>query len=731
MLFIWTLSATATNFVGEVFARAGCGYCPSAQLGLEQIYDGHPNVIPILWYGGSSPAYSSRGSFYGLDGVPDARFNGNINVVGGAGSTMYSYYLPKYNEIIARNSPLEMSNTLNIGNNQLIVNTNVVLTGDVTQTNNKLVTVLTRHNTTGGNRFLGLEYHEQPFNLTTEGQTQDYTASFTFNQSWNLQELKAVSFVQSWSGDKIILQGTQTAFSGLLAFFTADITSGVRDLTVNFKDISFPEGGVLEWQWDFDNDGVIDSYEQYPTFTYTEPGTYTVSLTVSDGTDNNTSEITDLITVYDTDNAQGLAQGVWHPDNGTYYIVDDITVPADAYLEILPGTQIVFNENTKMFVNGTIVANGTEENPIRFFSESNWKGIVFEYSENDNEFAYCEFMNADGSALKITNSNVKINSCNFTNNTGAATAGAVDISGTSIVEIKNSFFANNKSSNNAGAIGIASSTVDLKNNIIANNTGQNAGALIVKNSATLNAINNTIANNVSVASSGAQILNIGSTVNIMNTIFYGASDILNLNGFFETTYSNMVNADSNTGNINQDPMFANPSASSGYETATQFSDWLLQASSPCIDAGNPDAQYNDKEDPASPGNALYPSFGTLRNDMGAFGGQGQFNGWVDSNEYIIIKPKNLSISAYPNPFNPSVNIELNRSKNNAENVHVDIYNVRGQKINNLFNQYTNEKTIRLSWNGIDKNGKAMPSGIYFIKAVTESDATTKKIILLK
>ena len=55
----------------------------------------------------------------------------------------------------------------------------------------------------------------------------------------------------------------------------------------------------------------------------------------------------------------------------TYYIVDDITVPADAYLEILPGTQIVFNENTKMFVNGTIVANGTEENPIRFFSESN------------------------------------------------------------------------------------------------------------------------------------------------------------------------------------------------------------------------------------------------------------------------------------------------------------------------------------------------------------------------
>ncbi|HOE91087.1 MAG TPA: PKD domain-containing protein, partial [Candidatus Cloacimonadota bacterium] len=491
MLFIWTLSATATNFVGEVFAASGCSYCPSAQLGLEQLYNGHPNVIPILWYGGSSPAYSSRGSFYGVGGIPDARFNGNVNVVGGGGSSMYNSYLPKYNQIIARNSPLEMSNTLNLANNQLIVNTNVTLTGNVTQTNNKLVTILTRHNETGSNKFLGIAYHDQPFDLTTQGQTQEYSASFTLNQSWILQEIKAVSFVQSWSGDKIILQGTQTGFSGLMTFFTADVTSGTRDLTVNFNDLSFPQGGVLEWQWDFDNDGVIDSYEQSPSYTYTEPGTYSVTLTVSDGTDTDTSTITNMITVYDADSAQGLAQGTWHPGNGIYHVIGDITIPNGAILEILPGTEIVFDDNTKMFVNGTIQANGTEGNPIKFYSDSQWKGISFEYSDNDNQFTYCEFKNANASALKIVNSNAKINSCIFTNNTGAATAGAIDVSGTSNVEIKNSFFANNKSSNNAGAIGIASSTVDLKNNIIANNTGQNAGALIVKNSATLNAINNT------------------------------------------------------------------------------------------------------------------------------------------------------------------------------------------------------------------------------------------------
>jgi hypothetical protein len=48
--------------------------------------------------------------------------------------------------------------------------------------------------------------------------------------------------------------------------------------------------------------------------------------------------------------------------------------------------------------------------------------------------------------------------------------------------------------------------------------------------------------------------------------------------------------------------------------------YLLTLNSPCKDAGNPDAQYNDLEDPLNPGNALWPALGNLRNDMGHFGG---------------------------------------------------------------------------------------------------------------
>jgi len=64
------------------------------------------------------------------------------------------------------------------------------------------------------------------------------------------------------------------------------------------------------------------------------------------------------------------------------------------------------------------------------------------------------------------------------------------------------------------------------------------------------------------------------------------------------------------GNIDVDPLF---------ETGP-ICDYHLSMDSPCIDAGNPDPEYNDPEDPFNPGYALWPAMGYLSNDMGAFGG---------------------------------------------------------------------------------------------------------------
>lgn len=91
------------------------------------------------------------------------------------------------------------------------------------------------------------------------------------------------------------------------AAFTATPTSGTAPLTVQFTDQSTTSGAgkgigprataITSWRWDFDNDGVIDSDDQNPTHMYTSAGTYSVKLTVSDGTNTDDEIKTNYITV--------------------------------------------------------------------------------------------------------------------------------------------------------------------------------------------------------------------------------------------------------------------------------------------------------------------------------------------------------------------------------------------------------------------------------------------------
>ena len=82
--------------------------------------------------------------------------------------------------------------------------------------------------------------------------------------------------------------------STISANFQATPTTGTVQLEVIFTDIS--TGNPTTWEWDFENDGTIDSYEQNPTWIYSEVGTYTVSLTISDGTNTDTENKMDYIT---------------------------------------------------------------------------------------------------------------------------------------------------------------------------------------------------------------------------------------------------------------------------------------------------------------------------------------------------------------------------------------------------------------------------------------------------
>ncbi len=77
------------------------------------------------------------------------------------------------------------------------------------------------------------------------------------------------------------------------ADFTSDLTSGNAPLTVTFTDLS--SGTPTSWSWDF-GDG-SSSTAQHPSHTYTDPGTYTVTLTASNAEVSNVKTKVDHITV--------------------------------------------------------------------------------------------------------------------------------------------------------------------------------------------------------------------------------------------------------------------------------------------------------------------------------------------------------------------------------------------------------------------------------------------------
>ena len=56
-------------------------------------------------------------------------------------------------------------------------------------------------------------------------------------------------------------------------------STGTAPFTVYFEDTSsnFPNS----WEWDFENNGSIDSTNKNPSYTYTTPGIYSVKLTVT------------------------------------------------------------------------------------------------------------------------------------------------------------------------------------------------------------------------------------------------------------------------------------------------------------------------------------------------------------------------------------------------------------------------------------------------------------------
>ncbi|MFQ5584136.1 MAG: T9SS type A sorting domain-containing protein [Calditrichia bacterium] len=84
---------------------------------------------------------------------------------------------------------------------------------------------------------------------------------------------------------------------------------------------------------------------------------------------------------------------------------------------------------------------------------------------------------------------------------------------------------------------------------------------------------------------------------------------------------------------------------------------------------------------------------------------------------------------YPNPFNPTTDIEYTIAQ--SGNYTLTVYNVIGQKVRTLANDYHPVGNYRVRWDGLDNAGIRVGSGIYFYTLQGKNLNLTKKMILLK
>jgi len=103
-------------------------------------------------------------------------------------------------------------------------------------------------------------------------------------------------------------------------------------------------------------------------------------------------------------------------------------------------------------------------------------------------------------------------------------------------------------------------------------------------------------------------------------------------------------------------------------------------------------------------------------------------GDVDITENVA-PPAQMLSQNYPNPFNPSTTIRFNLP--NSGNVKLSVYNIKGQLVKTLIDEFMPKNTHEIVWHGTDQNNRSVASGVYFYRLTANGRSETKKMLLMK
>jgi hypothetical protein len=96
---------------------------------------------------------------------------------------------------------------------------------------------------------------------------------------------------------------------------------------------------------------------------------------------------------------------------------------------------------------------------------------------------------------------------------------------------------------------------------------------------------------------------------------------------------------------------------------------------------------------------------------------------------ILEPPSTFHITAYPNPFNPNVSININLESRSM--LTINIYNILGEKVKTMFSDELNKGMHIFEWDGKNDSNQYLPSGNYIVVAQSGIKAEFLKLSLIK
>jgi hypothetical protein len=100
------------------------------------------------------------------------------------------------------------------------------------------------------------------------------------------------------------------------------------------------------------------------------------------------------------------------------------------------------------------------------------------------------------------------------------------------------------------------------------------------------------------------------------------------------------------------------------------------------------------------------------------------------------RPRQFELSQnYPNPFNPKTTIQFKVAAADGDGspmpLKLEVFNILGQSVRTLVDDRRAPGTYTLEWDGTDRSGSRVSSGVYLYRLTSKDFSVTKKMVFLK